>query len=579
MSERDPVPAGSLRDTIRGMNRQELCAFVAELCKIVKNETGNKEYRGGIYPENISLAQGGGFCIGPGRLSDWEREELQFIAPELYWHGKGSQASDVYSLGLLLYYGLTGGKLPFEGESPDAQLSRMSGKEIKAPKNAGRLGEIIEKAVQFKELARYANVEQLQIMIESCMDNKYLDGIPSSELLFSKQGEQLSDIERMMLSIIENDGKTDREDAAEKAASSEGTMDTAPLDEQAIGEILGTVPEIVPQEEEKPDLVREYFGEPEKENAPEQEKAASEGVDAVAENEHNAENPAPEEDETEIVKLYEPVTPKKDSKTGRQPIPILTEEKNPVLAPVVPTIVPKVQYTQDPERNKQVEQDVKKRRRRPLLVVFVLCAFLLIAALGANFILQNRNRFITQTSPRIVTPTAEPSPEGGNAETVVLPDGGQTQAEVLSPDDTVMEPTPEPTEPPETFYQIFKADVSWTEAQSRCRELGGHLVVINSQEELDEVVRLAENYGIARIWIGGHRVNGNMVWETGEEVDFLPWGQGEPSSYDSYDGAAEDYILLWNNNGWAYNDSRNDPASEFPEWYSGTIGYIAEFGT
>ncbi len=56
MSEQGLEPGGSLRDTIRGMNQQELCAFVAELCKIVKSEVGNNAYRGGIFPENISLA-------------------------------------------------------------------------------------------------------------------------------------------------------------------------------------------------------------------------------------------------------------------------------------------------------------------------------------------------------------------------------------------------------------------------------------------------------------------------------------------------------------------------------------------
>ena len=39
----------------------------------------------------------------------------------------------------------------------------------------------------------------------------------------------------------------------------------------------------------------------------------------------------------------------------------------------------------------------------------------------------------------------------------------------------------------------------------------------------------------------------------------------------------EDYLLLWNNGTWCYNDSRNDPAREFPELYSGTIGYICEY--
>ena len=552
MSEQGSEPVNSLRDRIQAMNRQELCAFVSELCKIIKNEVGNKAYRGGVFPENISLAEGGGFQIGPGKLADWGKEELQFIAPELYWNGHCSPASDVYSLGLLLYYGLTGGTLPFERESPNAQLSRMSGKSMSAPKNAGRLGEIIEKAIRFSENERYQNVEELQIMVESCMDNKYLDGTPGSELLFSKSGEELDDIERMMLSIIENDGPAKAEPIPAEAVELREEVPAEPLDEYVIGEILGTAPTPVPKEEPEDDPVKEFFGE-----ADETDHVAVLEAEVAA------------ADEPEDVRLYEPVTPKKDSKSGRPPIPILTEEKNPELAPVVPASAPRVQYTPDPERNKQVEEDVQKRRKRPVLVVLTLCVFLLLAAVGANFFLQNRSRVAAQDQRHVVMPTPEPESENGNTE------GGQQSSEIVQP----AEATPEPTETVETFYEVFKADVSWTEAQSRSRALGGHLVVINSQEELDEVVRLAENYGFNRLWIGGHRVDGTIVWETGETVDFLPWGQGEPSYYDNYDGVSEDYLLLWNNDGWVYNDSRNDPVSEYPEWYSGTIGYIVEFGT
>ena len=36
--------------------------------------------------------------------------------------------------------------------------------------------------------------------------------------------------------------------------------------------------------------------------------------------------------------------------------------------------------------------------------------------------------------------------------------------------------------------------------------------------------------------------------------------------------------MLWNNRGWAYNDNRNDPVKDFPDWYSGTIAYVCEYG-
>ena len=58
---------------------------------------------------------------------------------------------------------------------------------------------------------------------------------------------------------------------------------------------------------------------------------------------------------------------------------------------------------------------------------------------------------------------------------------------------------------------------------------------------------------------------------------YYPWDYNEPSYYDGYDGVIEDYLLLWHNNRWVYNDSRDDPAADYPELYSGTMGYVIEY--
>ena len=127
MSERTFEPAKALGRSIASMDRQELCRFVIELCGVVSEEAGESGYRGGIFPGNIGTSESGEPVIGPGALRDWGGEELQYVAPELYWDGDCGPASDVYSLGLLLWYGLSGGKLPLEDESPAAQLSRRKG--------------------------------------------------------------------------------------------------------------------------------------------------------------------------------------------------------------------------------------------------------------------------------------------------------------------------------------------------------------------------------------------------------------------------------------------------------------------
>ena len=172
MSEKTFEPAKALGRSIAAMDRQELCRLVIALCGVVGEEAGENGYRGGVFPGNISLGEDGEPVIGPAAFSGWGAEELQYVSPELYWDGDCGPASDVYSLGLLLWYGLSGGKLPLEGESPAAQLSRMSGKEIPAPAGTGvRLGEIVRKACSFRAEDRYADAKELSVVLESCLDD------------------------------------------------------------------------------------------------------------------------------------------------------------------------------------------------------------------------------------------------------------------------------------------------------------------------------------------------------------------------------------------------------------------------
>ena len=79
-------------------------------------------------------------------------------------------------------------------------------------------------------------------------------------------------------------------------------------------------------------------------------------------------------------------------------------------------------------------------------------------------------------------------------------------------------------------------------------------------------------------WAGTVRENDKMIWEDGSDEAYTPWAAGEPSYKDSSDGVLEDYVLLWYNNGWFFNDSRHDPCTEFPQWYGGKMAYICEFG-
>ena len=503
-------PRQVLGDKITKFSRRELCEFGSRLCGQIREDTGPGNYRGGVYPGNISLDEDGNLAIGQGKTEGWEGQEADFIAPELFWHGQATQAADVYAVGMLLYYAASGGRLPFAEDGEEkARARRMGGEGFKPPKAAGRrLGEIIAKATAFKTSDRYKSVGEIKAMLDSCVKNLYLNGAPSAELLFNKSDDNLSDVERMMVAIIEKGGEQE---------------------------------EPVPLEEP---VAAEAAEEPVSEPAPEASDEIENAADEAPETGEPAEEPAP----------------------VKPPVVQLFEEKNPELEPVVLSrpVTPAVQYGKSMERERKIAEKVKRRRRRPFVFVMLMGALLIIVAITVNAI--NKDREETKNLP--ASPSEEPA-------VVVVPPEQSPAAESQPPAESQ---APEETEQPkESTYQLFIEDVSWTEARDRCEEKGGHLVVISDEAELQKVIDLAESYGVNIVWIGCRRVDGKLEWVTDEQVSVYPWDVNEPSYMDSYDGVYEDYVMLWNHNGWVYNDSRNDPVADYPGAYSGKIAYVCEF--
>lgn len=546
MARTEYEPGKNLGEDIKSMSKEQLIELLIELCGVIRGEVGLNAYRGGIYPENLRRDAAGELVIGDGRPGDWEGQELDFIAPELYWNGTQSQAADVYSLGLLLYYGLCG-KLPFAGESSNAQLTRMSGRAIEAPAGCGaRLREVLEKAVAFRAEDRWQNVAELAVVLESCRDNKYLDGQDAARGIFRKDGGELSEMEKMMMAII--GGEQEAAETPDAQEAPEAPVEELPA-EEAMEEILADSAPPPPEKdilaESAEDLVAEFFGK----RLEEEEAEAEVPVRPAA------------IEEAEDVRLYEP------SHEKRAPIPILTEEKNPELAPVVPRYQPRhaaVRYSSDPVRSRQIGEEVQKRRKRPVLAILLVCVLLLGIAAVAGFFLRNWN----------------PEDKSIGTMTVNTPTPGEN-APVLGADGTgsVVTAPPEPLIGQQGVrYEVFVDDAGWIEAKAKAEAMGGHLAVITSPKELELVAAHIGKAGLARAWIGCHRVDGQYLWESDEYVSYYLWDENEPSYTDAYDGAAEDFLMLWNHNGWCYNDSRENPAGDFPDYYSGSIGYVVEFG-
>ena len=551
-------PEKALGKKLTEMDKQALCVFISDLCRAVVAEVGSRGRRGGLFPDNICLGEKGEIVIGPagkgpwqdpgdgeskGRVNkinisekgevslesggkeSWRGQELDFIAPEQYWNGQLSAASDVYSVGLLMYYALSGGKLPLEGECKDPLLRRMGGGNPQAPKNAGRrLGAIIEKCLRFKPAERYQTLEELRVVVDSCLKNLYTGGVPSSEAIFKKNDDALNDVERMMVGIIEKN-----EDAAIEKADDFPT-------------------------EEPEDGVKVY--KPAGKTG-QKEVLSSGQADMLAKKMKDTPNPA-------VPKLGEEVL---------QPV---TVSPNPGRSS------PAVQYKLKTDRERKIAEEVKKRRRRPLAVILVLCAVLVMVAIIMNAMLRDYEKERRTPDPMLQTTAnveADPYAATPTPEQIHLEDFNTTTPGPSVTMDIGILPEPEIVTPVHG-YQVVKDNVSWTKAAAACTRLGGHLVIINDEAEFEEVTRLADEQGLTYVWVGAHRVGGVEKWENGQDLTdgFVRWARGEPTYIDRNDQVAEDYIMLWKNNGaWVYNDNRDDPYADYPDMFEGIIGYICEF--
>jgi len=579
----------------RELDRRELIETLSKLCDAVIGDAGENNYRGGIRPGNIFRNAQGEITLGDGGMpqrSSWTAEQLEFISPEEFWNGEASTRSDVYSLGLLIYYCISGGKLPFQPDKNKLSAEerartvrrRMGGEPINAPEGSGKsLGSIIEKALSFRPEDRYTSVDDLPIVLKLCL--KELDSPKPSEPVIEKTEEELSDAENMMVGIISK--------AAEEAALSDGEKkeEAAAPEEESLDDIEVEIVEM----DEEPET--EVSGEEVPDKAEPEEKAEDTPAE-VSEETAGEEAPAePETEDTPAEPAVEEAAAPDESKTEEEPKPeeesdgkaaaaaaaVAAAAAGTVLAskderigsgagPRTPSKKPEkgqgnsrpaVSYQTGSKKPNPSSRKKKKKSYRGVLALLLLCALLVLAAIILHAVTKHSQE------PVNPTPTAVPSATQP-AETDVVPEPPET-SEV------------EPSEAPETAMTVFKEDSSWTAAESKCESQGGHLAVIHNQEELQEVISLAKQQGIRFIWIGCQRMSdGALHWVNGDAIDYYVWADGEPSLIGS-GGESENYIMLWNTREdltgeWVYNDVGNNPAMEYASTYSGRMGYILQTG-
>ena len=102
-------------------------------------------------------------------------------------------------------------------------------------------------------------------------------------------------------------------------------------------------------------------------------------------------------------------------------------------------------------------------------------------------------------------------------------------------------------------YKRFDTPMSFTMAQRRCGEMGGHLVRIESDKEQQFVASLAKRGGFTLYWIDGsdEQKEGEWKFSSGQVMRFTAWGSGQP---DDPTGR-ENKVHLVKSRGWRWNDA------------------------
>ncbi|MBQ6864025.1 MAG: PASTA domain-containing protein [Clostridia bacterium] len=153
----------------------------AEVCAMLEFCHPHEIVHRNICPQNIFVSADGVYKVGDFAIEDPNGQLLSalkeldaacYTAPEVHNNDLYVPASDIYSLGILLYGLLNNNRLPFMPAYPQqysltdvvfANEKRFRGEEMQAPKNAGEeLSAIILKACSFNVNDRYESASEMK---------------------------------------------------------------------------------------------------------------------------------------------------------------------------------------------------------------------------------------------------------------------------------------------------------------------------------------------------------------------------------------------------------------------------------
>lgn len=139
---------------------------------------------GYLHPENIELCS---YAIVKLSYNLFANENKKWTAPEVIEGNKRTQASDIYTLGLLLYYMLYGMN-PFEGCEVDSLVKDIRRRQYRKPKTASPFSTVVSKETTFLVESMLDYYPENRPSIASVLETFTIQSIPLEvdPLLFVK---------------------------------------------------------------------------------------------------------------------------------------------------------------------------------------------------------------------------------------------------------------------------------------------------------------------------------------------------------------------------------------------------------
>lgn len=144
----------------------EIVDFGLQVSEILEKLEQNNILHGNIKPENIFVNADGRYVLGGFTAFEGTAEDPAYLAPEMQQGKQPDYTTDIYSLGLIMYTMVNGGKLPFESETADradAVRRRLTASAVPAPAGGSeKLKSVIVIACQPDNKNRWKNAGNIK---------------------------------------------------------------------------------------------------------------------------------------------------------------------------------------------------------------------------------------------------------------------------------------------------------------------------------------------------------------------------------------------------------------------------------